>query len=99
MRRATGLVLIAALVGGLLACSLSLITSQYRARGLFVEFERAQQHAQQLEAEGNRLRVELGRVSQPANVEAVARRLGLRAVDSAHTAFLPAPGTTTEATR
>lgn len=80
-----------ALAAGLVACSLSLITAQYRARGLFVELERAQQSAQQLEAERNRLRVELGRISQPASVEAAARQLGLHPVDGAHTAFLPQP--------
>ena len=96
MRWAASLGIVAALVGGLVASSLSLITSQHRARGLFVELERAQQQAQQLEADGNRLRVELGRVSQPASVEAAARQLGLRAVDSARTAFLPAPNVRTE---
>jgi len=80
-----------ALVASLMACSLSLVTSQHRARGLFVELERAQQLAQQLEAEGSRLRVELGRVSQPATVEAAARQLGLRPVDSARTVFAPMP--------
>ncbi|MGE5337080.1 MAG: cell division protein FtsL [Gemmatimonadota bacterium] len=90
---------VVALVAGLVACSLSLITSQHRARGLFVELERAQQTAQQLEADGNRLRVELGRVSQPANVETAARQLGLRAVDSAHTVFVPAPAGRSEANR
>jgi cell division protein FtsL len=82
---------VVALAGGLVACSLSLITAQYRARGLFVELERAQQASQQLEAERNRLRVELGRISQPASVEAAARQLGLHPVDGAHTAFLPQP--------
>lgn len=91
--------LIVLLVAGLVASSLSLITSQHRARGLFVELERAQQLSQQLIAEGNRLKVELGRVSQPAHVEAAARQLGLRAVDSARTAFLPTPNAATEAHR
>jgi cell division protein FtsL len=99
MHRAASVGGIAVLVGGLVASSLSLITSQHRARGLFVELERAQQLAQQLEADGNRLRVELGRVSQPANVEAAARQLGLRTVDSARTAFLPSPDGFKEAAR
>ena len=99
MQRGANLWVIAALVAALFACSLSLITSQHRARGLFVELERAQQLAQQLGAEGNRLRVELGRVSQPASVEAAARQLGLRAVDGARTAFLPMPNPGTEAAK
>jgi cell division protein FtsL len=99
MQRGASTWAIAALVAVLFACSLSLITSQHRTRGLFVELERAQQLAQQLEAEGNRLRVELGRVSQPASVEAAARQLGLRAVDGARTAFLPTPNMGTEAAK
>jgi cell division protein FtsL len=78
------------LVALLLACSLSLITAQHRSRGLFIELERAQQQARQLEAEGNRLRIELGRASQPAAVESAARQLGLRAVDASRTVFVPA---------
>lgn len=89
--RAPSVWVILALVTALVACSLSLITSQHRARGMFVELERAQQLAQRLEAEGNRLRVELGRVSQPASVESAARQFGLRPVDSGRTVFMPAP--------
>lgn len=74
----------------LLASALSLVTAQHRARSLFVDLERAQQQARALEAEGNRLRVELGRASQPATIEAAARELGLRPVDGARTVFLPA---------
>jgi cell division protein FtsL len=81
------LLLVAAL---LVASGLSVVTAQHRARSLFVDLERAQQQAKALEAEGNRLRVELGRASQPATVEAAARELGLRAVDGARTVFLPA---------
>ncbi|GIK84930.1 cell division protein FtsL [Betaproteobacteria bacterium PRO7] len=84
------LLLVAAL---LVASGLSVVTAQHRARSLFVDLERAQQQAKALEAEGNRLRVELGRASQPATVEAAARELGLRPVDGARTVFLPAaPG-------
>jgi cell division protein FtsL len=85
-----------ALVVALLTCSLSLITSQHRARGFFVELERAQQLSQQLEADGNRLRVELGRVSQPASVASAARQFGLRPVDASRTVFMPAPVMRTE---
>ncbi len=81
------LLLVAAL---LVASGLSLITSQHLARSLFVDLERARQQSKALEAEGNRLRIELGRASQPAAVEAAARALGLRPVDAARTVFLPA---------
>lgn len=77
----------------LVASGLSAVTAQHRARNLFVDLERAQQQARALEAEGDRLRVELGRAAQPASIEAAARGLGLRPVDAARTVFLPAtPG-------
>ncbi len=71
-----------------LAC-LSLVTSQHRARGLFVELGRLQVQAKDLEAEGSRLRIELGKAAQPSAVAATARHLGLRPTDSKQTVFLP----------
>lgn len=78
----------------LVASALSLVTAQHRARSLFIELERAHQQSAQLEADGNRLRIELGRNSQPAAVETAARRLGLKPVDGAHTVYLPIAGIT-----
>lgn len=71
-----------------LAC-LSLVTSQHRARGLFVELGRMQLQAKDLEAEGNRLRIELGKAAQPAAVAGAARNLGLRPTESKQMVFLP----------
>ena len=71
-----------------LAC-LSLVTSQHRARGLFVELGRLHLQAKDLEAEGNRLRIELGKAAQPAAVAGAARNLGLRPTESKQTVFLP----------
>jgi cell division protein FtsL len=86
--------LLIALVGLLLlASSLSLVTAQHRARSLFVDLERAQQQARQLEAEGDRLRIELGRAAQPAAIESAARDLGLKPVDAGRVVFLPAQAT------
>ena len=82
---------IALLAAALMACALSLVTSQHRARELFADLEAAQQIARQSEAEGNRLRIELGRASQPAAVEATARQLGMRPIDPDHTVLLPPP--------
>lgn len=73
----------------LVASALSLVTAQHRARSLFVDLERAQQQARTLDAEGDRLRVELGRASQPAAVASAARQLGLKPVDAAQVVFLP----------
>jgi cell division protein FtsL len=86
MQRALVIVLALLLFG----CSLLVVTAQHSARGLFIDLERAAARGRQLEADGNRLRVELGRASQPAAVEAAARRLGLQPIDSARTVYLPA---------
>ncbi len=83
-------VLLAVVVVLLVASAFSLITAQHRARGLFVDLERAQQQARQLEAEGDRLRVDLGRASQPGAIESAARGLGLKPVESGRVVFLPA---------
>ncbi|HEX4583271.1 MAG TPA: cell division protein FtsL [Burkholderiaceae bacterium] len=79
----------AVLAASLMASALSLVTSQHRARELFADLEAAQQLARTREAEGNRLRIELGRASQPAAIEAAARQIGMRPIDPAHTALLP----------
>jgi cell division protein FtsL len=83
-------VLIGLLAVLLTVSALSLVTAQHRARSLFVDLERAQQQARTLDAEGDRLRVELGRASQPAAVASAARQLGLKPVDAAQVVFLPA---------
>jgi cell division protein FtsL len=88
-------VLIALAVLLLLASSLSLVTAQHRARSLFVDLERAQQQARQLDADGDRLRIELGRASQPAAIESAARELGLKPVDAGRVVFLPASAANT----
>jgi cell division protein FtsL len=75
----------------LVLSSLSLVTAQHRARGLFVDLGRLQNQAKNLEAEGNRLRIDLGKASQPAAVTAAARAMGMRPADAKQTVFLPAP--------
>jgi len=80
---------VALLAALLMASALSLVTSQHRARELFADLEAAQQLARQSEAEGNRVRIELGRASQPAVIEAAARQLGMRPIDPEHTTLLP----------
>ena len=82
-------VIVAVQAALLMASALSLITAQHRARDLFADLEAAQQLARTSEAEGNRLRIELGRASQPAAIEAAARQLGMRPIDPDHTALLP----------
>ena len=84
-------VLVGVLAALLMVSAMSLVTSQHRERELFADLETAQQAGRQSEAEGNRLRIELVRASQPAAIEAAARQLGMRPIDPQHTALLPPP--------
>jgi len=81
----------------LLVCAFLLVTSQHRARGLFVDLERAQAEARNRDVEWNRLRIELSRTAQPGYVEQTARQLGLKPVDSNRTVFVSAPAAPKEA--
>jgi len=83
---------LAVLIGALLfASALSLITAQHRSRSLFIDLERAQVDAKQLDVDYDRLRIEQSRLSQPAYVAAEARKIGLKPLDSARTVFLNLP--------
>lgn len=75
----------------LVVCAMALVTSQHRARSLFIDLERAQQRARELAAEGDRLRIELGRAGQPAAIEAAARDMGMRPLEPARTVLIPVP--------
>ena len=75
----------------LFASSMGLITAQHRARGLFVELERAQGASKSLDAERDRLRIELGRNAQPAAVEAAARRIGMQPIEPPRVVYVPQP--------
>ena len=82
------------LVGLLLfASALSLVTAQHRSRSQFIDLERAQLDTKRLEVEHDRLRIDQSRLSQPAYVEAAARKLGLKPIDAGRTIYLnlPAP--------
>ncbi len=89
IRGPNGLPAVALLALLLVAACLLLVTSQHRARGLFVDLGRLQTRAGELEADGNRLRIELGKAAQPASVATAARNLGLRPTDSHQMVFLP----------
>lgn len=87
IRRA--LVFVAALL--LFASALGLVTAQHRTRSLFVDVERAQQEARQLDVDYERLTIEQARLAQPAAVERAALRLGFKAPEAGRTVFLALP--------
>ena len=57
----------------LVLCALFLVNGQYQARRLFIELERTQAAARELEVTRAQLRVELSRLAQHARVEAGVR--------------------------
>ena len=61
------------LLGALVACALSLVTSRHDARRLFVELEREQARARQLETEYGQLQLEQSTWGMPARVDKIAR--------------------------
>ena len=61
------------LLAVLVVCALSLVTSRHDARRLFVELEREQARARQLETEYGQLQLEQSTWGMPARVEKIAR--------------------------
>ncbi len=61
------------LLGVLVLCALSLVTSRHDARRLFVELEREQARARQFETEYGQLQLEQSTWGMPARVEKIAR--------------------------
>ncbi len=76
----------------LAACALGLVTSQYQARKLFVELDREQARAMQLEVEFGQLQLEASTWSMHTRVERLAReRLHMRAPEATRIQVLQTP--------
>ena len=58
----------------LTACALGLVTSQHKARKLFVELEQEQERARSLEIEYGQLQLEAGTWAMHTRVERIATR-------------------------
>ncbi|MFL6715454.1 MAG: cell division protein FtsL [Burkholderiaceae bacterium] len=58
----------------LAASALSLVNAQYQARRLFIEIERAQTVARQLEVEWSQLQLDQSTLGKHARIESNARR-------------------------
>jgi cell division protein FtsL len=69
------LILFAILIG----CGLMLVTSQHQARKLYVELQKEQELAKQLEIEFGQLQLEQSTWAMHARIESIAaRKLGMR---------------------
>ncbi len=75
-----------------IACALAVISSQHRARKLFLDLEQAQGAAKKLDEEWTQLQLEQGTWATHKRVEAVASKsLGMRLPDPASTRIVAAP--------
>ncbi len=57
----------------LLLCSLALVNSQYQARRLFIEHERALERHQSLETEWDQLQYEQSTLAKHSRIDGIAR--------------------------
>lgn len=55
-----------------IACALGVVTSQHKARKLFVELQKEKDRAQQMEVEWGQLQLEQSTWAMPARVEQIA---------------------------
>ena len=75
----------------LVLCALSLVNAQYHARSLFIELERAQASARQLDIEWAQLQLDQSTLGKHARIEATARReLNMLPVTPGRTQYLMA---------
>lgn len=73
----------------LVLCALSLVKAQYHARQLFIQLERAQSAARQLDIEWAQLQLDQSTYGKHARIEANARRdLNMIALTPARTQYL-----------
>ncbi len=57
-----------------IACALGVVTSQHKARKLFVELQNEKDRAQRMEEEWGKLQLEQSTLAMPARVEKLARQ-------------------------
>ena len=57
----------------LVACALALVNAQYQARHLFIELERLQQRARQLDIDWAQLQLDQSTLGKNARIEQIAR--------------------------
>jgi cell division protein FtsL len=76
----------------LIGCALSVITSQHRARKLFIELEVEQGASKKLEEERTQLQVEQSTWATHKRIESVASKtLGMKLADPATTVIVTVP--------
>ena len=62
----------AMLLVALMVCALSVVTSQHKARKMYIEFQKEKESAQKMEVEWGQLQLEQSTWATPARVERIA---------------------------
>ena len=62
------------LLAAVVVCALSVVTSQHKARKLYIELQKQKEYAQQMDVEWGQLQLEQSTWSTPARVEKIAAR-------------------------
>ena len=82
------------LLAALTACALGLVTSQHQARKLYVELQKEQELARELDVEWGQLQLEQSTWAMHARIEKVATHsLGMRLPASGRVQMVPAAAT------
>ncbi|MFC0133766.1 cell division protein FtsL [Massilia eurypsychrophila] len=85
MNAKINLVLLAALV----ACALSVVSAQYKARHLFIDLESLQQQARQLDIDWAQLQLDQSTLGKHARIEQISRTdLNMTPLTPARTQYL-----------
>ncbi len=72
-----------------IACALGVVTSQHKARKLFIELKKEKDRAQQMEVEWGQLRLEQSTLAMPGRVEKIASaKLQMQLPKSAQIQFI-----------
>jgi cell division protein FtsL len=80
------------LLAALIVCALSLVSSQHKARKLYVELQKEQVAAKQLDVEWGQLQLEQGTWGTHGRIERIAtRELGMRLPVASRVEVVPAP--------
>jgi cell division protein FtsL len=81
------------LLATLVACALALVTSQHQARKLYVELQKEQERARQIDVEWGQLQLEQSTWATPARVEKLATHsLGMQVPPSSRIHVVPPVG-------
>jgi cell division protein FtsL len=82
------------LLGILVGCALMLVTTQHQARKLYVELQKEQELAKQLDIEWGQLQLEQSTWATHSRIEKIAARNGMRTVSPSRVQVIgPTAGT------